>query len=306
MSLDGSQSMIPFEPAARAQPARCLVDIGTCGYSYPEWSEAGFYPRGIRQLDMLPAYMERFPITELNHTWYQMPRPEAIERQRLRAHDDFLFAVKLTRTMTHEVEAERWRDEVAAFRRGIAPLVESAQLAAVLAQLPQRFGRTTANRRHLAALLDALEGLPVAVEFRNSAWATDRVFAELEARQVTLVTVDGPQLPRLFPSLDVVTNPELIYVRLHGRNGEAWYSGSKERQFDYDYGEHELLRWIEERLEPMAQRAARGFVFFNNHVAAQAPRNAEALARLLRGRRFRVRRGFGPVRGRPLTLTAPR
>ena len=43
-------------------------------------------------------------------------------------------------------------------------------------------------------------------------------FAELERRRTTLVAVDEPNLPGLFPQLDVVTNPDLFYIRFHGRN----------------------------------------------------------------------------------------
>ena len=112
----------------------------------------------------------------------------------------------------------------------------------------------------------------------------DRVFAELEARRVTLVAVDEPELPGLFPALDVVTNPACLYVRFHGRHGRGWRSGQMQQQFDYDYSEDELGEWVERRIEPMARRARRGLVFFNNHVRGQAPRNALALGGLLRQR----------------------
>lgn len=268
--------------------ASCSLWVGTSGYSYTEWVEAGFYPPGTKPVQMLGLYTKCFSIAELNHTWYQMPRAEAIERHRQRTHPGFLFSAKLTRSLTHEVDPGRWRQEAAAFRDGIAPLAQTGQLVAVLIQLPNRFDHSPPNRRHLAALLDELRGLPLAVEFRNLNWAKDRVFAELERRQVTLVAVDEPDLPGLFPSLDLVTNPELVYVRFHGRNGRGWYSGHKDKQFNYDYSDGELRRWVETKLEPMARQARRGVIFFNNHVAAQAPRNAQALIRLLRQRGFRA------------------
>jgi uncharacterized protein YecE (DUF72 family) len=263
------------------------VRVGTCGYSYTEWAEAGFYPRGTRAAHMLSLYAERFSVTELNHTWYQMPRAEAIERQRQRVPPEFLFAVKLNRALTHEVDPGTWREQAAAFRDGVAPLVLARQLLAVLVQLPNSFGRTPEARHQLAALLDELAGLPLAVEFRNAAWATDRVLAELERRRVTLVTVDEPRLRGLFPILEQVTHPGLVYVRLHGRNGRGWYSGSKDKQFDYHYSDEELYEWAL-RIERMLQSARRGVVFFNNHVAAQAPRNAQTLARMLRQRNLAV------------------
>ena len=151
----------------------------------------------------------------------------------------------------------------------------------MLAQWPPSFERTPANRRYLAELLDALEGLPLAVEFRHASWAVDRVFAELERRRVTLAAVDAPALDGLFPPLDVVTNPDLFYVRFHGRNARGWRSGNLQQQFDYDYTDAELGEWTDRRIVSMAAEARAGVIFFNNHVRAQAPRNAETLAGLL-------------------------
>jgi uncharacterized protein YecE (DUF72 family) len=257
------------------------VRVGTSGYSYPEWVDAGFYPRGTRPGGMLPLYAQRFAVTELNYTWYQMPKAPAIDRMRRQVPSAFRFAVKLTRTMTHEVDRDQWRGQVALYRDGVAPLLLAGQLAAVLLQLPASFERTRPRRHYLAALLDELAGLPLAVEFRHCSWATDRVFAELEKRRVTLVAVDAPPLPHLFPSLDVTTNPELFYARFHGRNTAGWRSGNMQKQFDYCYGPSELKDWADTRFVAMAGRSRRGLVFFNNHVRAQAPANARQLMALL-------------------------
>jgi uncharacterized protein YecE (DUF72 family) len=137
-------------------------------------------------------------------------------------------------------------------------------------------------------LLDKLHGLPLAIEFRHHSWASDREFSELERRQVTLVGVDVPDLPNLFPVLDVVTNPDLFYVRFHGRNAKGWRSGNMQLQFDYSYSDDELHSWIENKIEPMISRARKGVIFFNNHVRAQAPENARRMADLLRERGLMV------------------
>jgi uncharacterized protein YecE (DUF72 family) len=144
-------------------------------------------------------------------------------------------------------------------------------------QLPPSFDRSPGHRRYLAHLLDALEGLPTALEFRHRSWADDRVFAELEKRRVTLAAVDAPDLPYLFPTLDVVTNPDLFYVRFHGRNVKGWRSNNMQKQFDYDYTPDELASWSRTIIPDMAARAHSGILFFNNHVRAQAPRNAKML-----------------------------
>ncbi len=255
----------------------CRLMVGTSGYSYAEWVDAGFYPPGSKPAKMLPFYARTFPITELNYTWYQMPKAAAVERMRRQVPKEFQFAAKLTRVMTHEVDQDRWRGCAAQYRDGVAPLLQSGQLAAVLVQLPPFFRRTPPNRRYLAALLDELHGLPLAVEFRNNSWAEDRVFAELERRGITLVAVDVPGLPGLFPPLDVVTNPDLFYIRFHGRNSRGWRSGNMQMQFDYDYTDDELREWVENRIETMAAAARKGVIFFNNHVRGQAAENAGRL-----------------------------
>ncbi len=260
----------------------CRLRVGTSGYSYTEWMEAGFYPPGTRTGGMLPYYAGIFSITELNYTWYQMPKPEPIERMRRLVGPEFFFAAKLTRTMTHEIDPDDWAGQVTRYRDGIAPLVQAGQLAAILIQLPPSFDRSPKNRRYLAALLDKLDGLPLAVEFRHKSWAVDRVFDELSRRGVTLAAVDGPKLPGLFPPLDVVTNPQFFYIRFHGRNAGGWRTGNMQKQFDYDYTEAELKEWINPRIAGMARQADTGLIFFNNHVRGQAANNAQMMMRLLR------------------------
>ncbi len=251
--------------------------VGTSGYAYNEWVDAGFYPPGTGTAGMLTHYARIFPVAEINYTWYQMPKAPAMDRMRRRVPEGFRFTAKLSRTLTHEVDANEWPGQAALYREGIAPLMQSGQLLAVLVQLPPFFRRTPDNRRYLARLLESLAGLPLAVEFRHVSWANDRVFAALEARRVALVGVDVPDLPDLFPSLAVTTSPHLFYVRFHGRNTAGWRSGSMQKQFDYDYSDAELAEWSQRRIPEMARQARTGVIFFNNHVRGQAPRNAQML-----------------------------
>lgn len=268
---------------------RCDLYVGTCGYSYTEWTDSGFYPAATRNPEMLSLYSRCFSVVELNYTWYQMARADAVSRMVSKAPEHLLFAAKLTRTMTHERDVN-WREQLALFLKGIVPLKK--RLAAILVQFPPDFQRTVSHRNYLAALLDGLQELPVAVEFRHVSWAVDSVFAELERRQVSLVVVDEPELPGLFPALDVVTNPSLFYVRFHGRNREGWRSGNMQKKFNYDYSEEELCHWADKYIGSMTSRAERGVLFFNNHVRAQAPRNAQKLAQILVTRQALIDKGI--------------
>ena len=65
---------------------------------------------------MLGIYAHRFPITELNYTWYQMPKPDALLRMLKMVPPGFRFAAKLTRTLTHEVDPAQWRTQVSRYR----------------------------------------------------------------------------------------------------------------------------------------------------------------------------------------------
>ncbi len=256
----------------------CPLRIGTSGYSYTEWTDSGFYPAGTKTGDMLGLYMRHFPVVELNYTWYQMPRADAMARITAKVPADFRFAAKLTRTLTHE-RSEKWQEHLLQYRRGIAPLEQ--HLAAILVQLPPDFIRNEKNRSYLGKLLDGLHGLPVAVEFRHASWAVDRVFAELERRRITLVAVDLPVYPECFPALDVVTNSDFFYARFHGRNVKGWSSANMQKKFDYDYSSQELRDWAAGPLHRMIRNSSGGIIFFNNHVRAQAPRNAKKLQRLV-------------------------
>lgn len=262
---------------AKKHNDRPAILIGTSGYAYSEWVDAGFYPPGTGTAGMLAHYARIFPVAEINYTWYQMPKAAAMDRMRRRVPEGFRFAAKLNRRLTHEVDADGWPAQAALYREGIAPLIQSGQLMAVLVQLPPSFRRTPDRRRYLARLLDALGGLPLAVEFRHVSWAHDRVFAALEARRVSLVCVDVPSLPHLFPPLDVTTTPDLFYIRFHGRNIRGWRSDDMQKQFDYDYSDAELAQWSRTRIPAMAGRARKGVIFFNNHVRGQAPKNARML-----------------------------
>ena len=265
-------------PIASGREQLCKTFVGTCGYSYTEWVDNGFYPKGTRTSDMLGLYGRCFSVVELNYTWYQMARADAIARMLESAPAHLFFAAKLTRTMTHD-PATDWKEQLETYKKGIAPLGD--RLVSVLIQLPPDFDRTVANRNYLAGLLGGLEGLPLAVEFRHVSWAIDSVFAELERRKISLVAVDEPELPGLFPFLDVVTNPDLFYVRFHGRNLTGWRSGNMQKKFNYDYSEAELCAVRDKSLLRMAGESTRGVIFFNNHVRARAPENARRLLGLL-------------------------
>jgi uncharacterized protein YecE (DUF72 family) len=79
--------------------------------------------------------------------------------------------------------------------------------------------------------------------------------------------------------MDVVTAP-FSYIRLHGRNGEAWHGSGEMARYDYLYQDDELEAWAD-RIKRIAVQAARILVYFNNHSRGQTVKNGQTLVAIL-------------------------
>jgi len=253
------------------------VLIGTSGYSYDDWV-GPVYPSGTDKRDFLAHYAAKFPIVELNFTYYAQPTPRTLEHMIGATPDGFLFSVKAHRTMTHEI-GDAWEKDVAAFREGIRPLADAGRLSAVLLQFPYSFAYTPESRNRLAALCGMLEGLPLAVEFRKSDWLRDSVYDGLRERGAALVSVDEPDLPKLLRPSTVVTG-DFAYIRFHGRNATNWWTGDNVTRYDYRYSRAELEEWVD-RIRTVLERARMAMLFFNNHRRGMAAQNAVEMRGLL-------------------------
>lgn len=266
-------SSAPATPAPR-------VLIGTSGYSYDDWV-GPVYPPGTDRRGFLALYAARFPIVELNFSYYQQPAARTLAHMVEATPAGFLFSVKAHRSMTHEI-AGSWEQDVARFRDGIRPLADAGRLAAVLLQFPYRFAYTPEARTRLAALCGLLEGLPLAVEFRKSDWLRDSVYDGLRKRGAALVSVDEPDLPGLLRPSTVVTG-DIAYVRFHGRNAANWWNGDNATRYEYRYSRAELEEWVD-RIRDILERARLAMLFFNNHRRGMAAENATEMQGLLRER----------------------
>ena len=253
------------------------IMIGTSGYDYLEWRDV-FYPRALDREAFLGFYAGTFPTVELNFSYYKMPSPRQLGdmAQKSGALD---FSIKAYRGMTHEVDPAAWKDVVKEYRGALYPLVNSGRLGAVLLQFPQGFHYEPDRRTYLDRLLKELAGLPLAVEFRNPAWQNTRVYDALRERRVGLCVTDMPDLKGLSQAADVVTS-DLGYVRFHGRNAETWWGNDAAERYNYLYSEEELAAWAE-RIACMKDQVRTLRVYFNNHRAGQAVRNAKTLQDLL-------------------------
>jgi len=249
--------------------------IGTSGYQYHEWVGV-VYPEGTKKKDYLSCYAGLFPTLELNYTYYRMPEAKNTAKMLVDGGQNLTFAVKAHRTLTHEVISTLWEGEAKAFITAIEPMLQAGRLETVLFQFPYSFGYTPENRVYLDKLIKYFKGVPVAVEFRKSDWYCGKVIEGMKGRQVSL---DMPDLPKLPPTMDVVTAP-LAYIRLHGRNKETWWGASDHSRYDYLYSDMEVAAWAD-RIQRVAELADRILVYFNNHPKGKAAKNAQTLEKVL-------------------------
>ena len=258
--------------------SRPKILIGTSGYYYNDWAET-VYPKELKKTDYLAYYSGIFSTVELNSTFYGMPTPEGMTKKLLEAGENTTFSVKATKTMTHEIDHAQWRNEAETFIKALYPLRQAKRLDAVLFQFPYSFHYSTGNRIYLDNLLKFFTEIPAAVEFRTSEWYATKVIQGMQKRGVSLVSLDMPNLPKLPPSMDVVTAP-LAYIRLHGRNKENWWASNDHARYNYQYSDRELNAWAD-RIGRLSQKAERVLVYFNNHPNGQAVINARLLRVLL-------------------------
>ena len=137
--------------------------VGSSGFSYPTW-KPDFYPPGSKAGDFLRLYSERLDSVELNATFYRLPSEEQLAKWAAQTPDDFRFAVKMTRNITHLGRLEQ-----------LPTFCERAhavgdRLGPVLVQFPPTRPRDDGLLR---LFLDSLDPeLRYAFEFRHESWAS--------------------------------------------------------------------------------------------------------------------------------------
>jgi uncharacterized protein YecE (DUF72 family) len=137
-------------------------------------------------------------------------------------------------------------------------------------------------------MIEMLSDYDLAIEFRNRNWAVgDQLQATMDFLQkhhAIFVNVDAPASDHfmVMPSeVDEVTNSNVAYLRLHGRNAKAYLTGKTvAARFDYDYTDNEIAE-VAQRSTKLAREAREMHVIFNNNNLDYAPRAALRLRKAL-------------------------
>ena len=242
---------------------RGTIRIGTSGWNYDHW-KGPFYPDDLAQKDWLAFYAERFPTVEVNNTFYQLPEKKTVRAWLDDAPDDFVFAVKASRYITH---MKKLKDPKESLRRFLeATEVFGDRLGPVLFQLPPSWN---VNEERLATFLEALpDDLRCAFEFRDESWFNDDIMELLRSHGSAFCVyhLAGRRSPK-------EVTADFTYVRLHGPGDK--YEGS--------YDQRALSGWAG-AFSSWADKGLDVFCYFDNDDSGYAAKNAGSLAEMLDAR----------------------
>lgn len=235
--------------------------IGTSGWQYPHW-KGPFYEEGTSSGDMLLRYAERLSAVEVNAFFYGLPDAESVEHWRDAVPDDFVFAVKASRYLTH---MKKLKDPAGP----VSKLLDRARrfegkLGPILLQLPPNW---RFNGERLDTALRAFpEDVRLAVEMRDTSWICDEGLDVLQKHNAAFCVYElAGYRTRWHATAD------FGYVRMHGPADEKYRGEYSRRQ----------LRTIAGHLEKWLANDMDVYCFFDNDEAGHAARNAVALAEML-------------------------
>lgn len=296
-----------------AELERGRVRIGISGWTYPGW-RGTFYPPSLPQRTELDYAAARFHSIEINGTFYSLQRAASFRSWYERCPDDFVFAIKGSRYITHLKQLNDPEQPLANFfAQGLLEL--GSKLGPILWQFSPRFRfrpeklepflamlpRTHAHAAELAADHDARVKDPsiiahtadrrirYGVEIRHESFLVPEFVALLREHDAALVVAGTAGA---YPLVEEPTT-DFMYLRLHGT--ERMYAGS--------YPDPEIAHWAE-RIRQWAEgrqpddaavitdtRPARlpgrkgrdVFVYFDNDEKTKAPFDARRLMDRLRG-----------------------
>jgi uncharacterized protein YecE (DUF72 family) len=299
--------------------AKTRISVGTASWTDPTLIKSRrFYPKGCSSAQArLRYYASRFPLVEVNSSYYALPSVENSKVWVERTPADFTFNVKAFRLFTgHQTAVDALpppiRDTLPSsisakksiqykdvprelldvlwefFIEALEPLKQAGKLGLVHFQFAPWLTYSPASREHVAECVQRVSGYTLSVEFRHQTWFNDvhREYTLRFEREHGLVhtVVDAPQgFANTVAAHWEVTHPRLALVRLHGRNTATWNlkSDVASDRFNYDYSDTELAE-LAESINDLAGRVGQVHVVFNNNHEDQGQRNASTLARLLR------------------------
>ena len=237
------------------------IFIGTSGWDYPEW-RSRFYPADVSRDHWLTHYTQQFKTLEINHSFYQLPESKTLTHWRSLVPDDFRFAVKASRYITHNKKLKDPQEPVTRFMERVVALEDN--LGPILFQLPPHWH---CNRERLAQFLQVLpSGYDYSFEFRDRSWHCPEIYDTLAQYGASFCIFDLKQR-----TSEKAVTADHIYIRLHGPRAEP-YTGN--------YDPQALAGWAG-AFSTWGQQGKTIYCYFNNDKGGCAPQDALALQKIV-------------------------
>jgi len=184
---------------------------GASGYSFTEW-RGTFYPEKMKPEEMLAWYATRLPAVEINNTFYRMPKREMLSNWAATTPDEFRFAIKASRRITHiaRLKGDEAAESVSYLYAQLDEL--GAKRGPVLFQLPPNLKK---DLPRLSAFLQTLPaGHGAALEFRNDTWFDDETYDALRGAGAALCMSERESADTISAPPPLVATADWGYVRL--------------------------------------------------------------------------------------------
>ena len=243
--------------------ARRVADalVGCAGWAAPRRHRA-LFGEGT---SVLARYATRFPVVEINTSFYRPHRSETYARWAASVPSGFRFSVKMPKTISHELALRGAGDALDAFLAQSEGL--GRHLGGYLLQLPPSHAFDARVASVFFGLLRRRTQAPCACEPRHASWFTDRADALMRRHGVSRVAAD----PALVPAAAVPGgDPGWPYWRWHGAP----------RMYYSDYGDAALASLAASVAGN--RTGGRPWVIFDNTAQGFAVPNAARLQDLLR------------------------
>jgi uncharacterized protein YecE (DUF72 family) len=240
------------------------VFIGTSGYIYPHW-EGIFYPENWPKSKKLEYYCQHFDTVELNNTFYRLPGEKAFESWYKRTPKNFIFAVKVSRFITHVKKLVDCKEPWRIFLK--RTLILKEKLGLLLFQLPPFLKADPKKLEEFGKMIlkESPKGLRFAFEFRNESWCNEKIYQILKKFNFAWVVVDSPSWPKVYQ-----VTADFVYVRMHG----------SKILFSSKYTKRELED-LAKRIKKWKKQNFDVYVYFNNDAYGYAVEDAKELLKMV-------------------------
>jgi uncharacterized protein YecE (DUF72 family) len=251
--------------------------IGTSSWSEKDWVGV-FYPPGTAPAAYIEHYATVYDTVEVDATFYRSPTERMVDAWARRTPENFRFAAKVPRAITHEKVLVDAEGEMTLFVETMRRLGD--RLGPLLLQFPyfnrQAFPGPEPFLERLDRVLGTVPpGVRLAVELRNPRWV-GRAAQEVCARHgAALAWVEQAWMPKAaeWPKLTGGPSADFAYVRFLGDHKAIEEITDRWDCVVIDRTEV-LERWAPIVRELRARRVD-VFGFFNNHFAGHAPATIE-------------------------------